>query len=73
MGIILSRHWGRDPWWFESLDRGTKIALIADWQIENEDPKKKKNTEKTRMMERIRKRREEIKSQGAKDGHENHE
>ena len=66
MGYAISRYWRQKPWWFDGLEKEKQILLIADYQLSNQDQKTKKKTEKNRIMERIRKRREEIKSQGAK-------
>ena len=35
----MSRHWNRDPHWFAGLERGTQIALLADWNLAQADPK----------------------------------
>ena len=42
MGLRLSRHWHKEPSWFDGLDRETQIAVIADWNLLHADPKKLK-------------------------------
>ena len=39
MGIRMSRHWNRDPHWFDGLPRENQIALLADWNLSQADPK----------------------------------
>lgn len=70
MGYAISRYWRQQPWWFDGLDKQKQILLIADYKLSNQDQKTKKKTDTERMMERIRKKREELKSQGAKYGHQ---
>jgi len=70
MGLIISRHWYRDPGWFNTQPRDVQILLIADYKLANRDPKTEKKNKRNRMIDRIRERREEIRSQGAK--YENH-
>lgn len=56
-GFAISRFWGRDPMWFESLPRDLKIRVLADYRIQCDDPKTRKKKADKLKIERIRRRR----------------
>lgn len=71
MGFAISKYWGQSPWWFDQLGKNEKLLLIADYQLTHTDQKEKKKSNRNNVIERVRKRREEINSQGAMYGHKN--
>lgn len=56
-GFAISRFWGREPTWFESLPRDLKIRVLADYRIQCDDPKTRKQKADKLKIERIRRRR----------------
>lgn len=57
LGFAISRFWGRDPMWFEGLNRDLKTKLIAEYRIQCDDPKTRKQKADKLKIERIRRRR----------------
>lgn len=39
MILAIEREWGQYPGWFDTLDRETRIRLLADWRVRSK-PKK---------------------------------
>lgn len=56
-GFAISRFWGREPTWFESLPRDLKVRVLADYRIQCDDPKTRKQKADKLKIERIRRRR----------------
>lgn len=38
LALRVARHWGQAPQWFYTLDKQTRIAVIAEYRIHNETP-----------------------------------
>ena len=66
MGFAISKYWNQQPWWFDSLEKDQQLTILADYNINHQDPKAAKAKKRADMVERLQKRRRELKSQGAK-------
>lgn len=38
LALRVARHWGQQPNWFYTLDKPTRIAVIAEYRLHNETP-----------------------------------
>jgi len=67
MGFAISKYWNQQPWWFDSLNKNQKLTVLADYNLNHQDPKISKQQKRQNMVEQIQKRRRELNSQGAKN------
>lgn len=56
-GFAISRFWGREPTWFENLPSDLKTRVLADYRIQCDDPKTRKQKADKLKIDRIRNRR----------------
>lgn len=55
----VSRYWGRDPNWYDTLDADTKRLVLADYMLETETEEQRKERQ-ARQQRRILNRAREI-------------
>lgn len=67
MALRISKHWGRHPNWFATLEPDTKIKLVAEYRLHNETQeqydKRKKMYNNQEITKRIHKQRAKHASQ----------
>jgi len=56
--LRISKHWNRDPNWFESLSPALQSSLIAEYILTHETPKQKEQREKEYQRQKVDKMRE---------------
>lgn len=49
----IEREYGREPGWFDGLDREVRARLLAHWQIRHEPPAPAKATDRPRQPDRV--------------------
>ena len=56
-GFAISRFWGQEPTWFENLSPELKCRVLADYRIQCDDEKTRKQKADKIKIDRIRRRR----------------
>ena len=65
MILEIERRWNREPGWFYTLPRPTQIALIADYRISIETPKRAQERQHQAKRARLDRMKHEATRTGA--------
>ena len=58
LGLSISQKWGKNPFWFDSLEKNVQISLIADYRLNLSESKKQ---DKRKILnEKIQKERRRL-------------